>query len=79
MPAVFLSILWAVSLHLVTAFLYAGLPARPYWHSALLGPRFLATAFAAGPALMILILAVIRRHTDVPDRPTPPSRSSRWS
>ncbi len=62
-PAMFLSILWAVSLHLVTAFLYAGLPARPYWHSALLGPRFLATAFAAGPALMIIILAVIRRHT----------------
>jgi molybdopterin-containing oxidoreductase family membrane subunit len=62
-PAVFLSILWAVSVHLVTAFLYAGLPARPYWHTALLGPRFLATAFAAGPALMILILAVIRRNT----------------
>ena len=62
-PAVFLSILWAVSVHLVTSFLYAGLPARPYWHNALLGPRFLATAFAAGPALMIIILAVIRRHT----------------
>lgn len=62
-PAVFLSILWAVSVHLVTAFLYAGLPARPYWNTALLGPRFLATAFAAGPALMILILAVIRRNT----------------
>lgn len=62
-PAMFLSILWAVSLHLVTAFLYAGLPARPYWNSALLGPRFLATAFAAGPALMIIILALIRRHT----------------
>jgi Ni/Fe-hydrogenase subunit HybB-like protein len=62
-PAVFLSILWAVSVHLVTAFLYAALPARPYWHSALLGPRFLATAFAAGPALMIIILALIRRRT----------------
>jgi Ni/Fe-hydrogenase subunit HybB-like protein len=66
---VFLSIAWAVSLHLVTAFLYAGLPARPYWHAALLGPRFLATAFAAGPALMILILALIRRRTEyrIPD------------
>jgi len=62
-PAVFLSILWAVSVHLVTAFLYAGLPARPYWNTALLGPRFLATAFAAGPALMIIILSVIRRRT----------------
>ncbi|MBM3724034.1 MAG: polysulfide reductase [Acidobacteria bacterium] len=65
-PFVFLSILWAVSLHLVTAFLFAGLPARPYWHSALLGPRFLATAFTAGPALIILILVAIRRHTEMP-------------
>jgi Ni/Fe-hydrogenase subunit HybB-like protein len=62
----FLSILWAVSVHLVTAFLYAALPARPYWHSALLGPRFLATAFAAGPALMIIVLALIRRFAGYP-------------
>ena len=65
-PFVMLSILWAVSLHLITAFLFAGLPARPYWHSSLLGPRFLATAFTAGPALIILILAGIRRFTDFP-------------
>ena len=65
-PAVFLSILWAVSVHLVTAFLYAALPARPYWHSALLGPRFLATAFAAGPALMVIVLALIRRFAGYP-------------
>ena len=64
-PFVILSILWAVSLHLVTAFLFAGLPARPYWHTALLGPRFLATAFTAGPALIILVLAAIRRFTDM--------------
>jgi molybdopterin-containing oxidoreductase family membrane subunit len=63
-PAILLSIAWAVSVHLVTAFLFAGLPARPYWHNALLGPRFLATAFAAGPALMIVILAAIRHFTD---------------
>jgi Ni/Fe-hydrogenase subunit HybB-like protein len=64
LPGVFLSLVWAVSIHMVTAFLYAGLPARPYWNSSLLGPRFLASAFAAGPALMILILYVIRRVTD---------------
>jgi molybdopterin-containing oxidoreductase family membrane subunit len=68
-PVVFLSIAWAVSLHLVTAFLYAGLPARPYWNTALLGPKFLATAFAAGPALMILILAAIRRFGGYPISP----------
>jgi molybdopterin-containing oxidoreductase family membrane subunit len=65
LPFVLLSIGWAVSLHLVTAFLFAGLPARPYWNSALLGPRFLATAFAAGPALMIIVLAALRRFAGV--------------
>ncbi len=64
LPFVFLSVLWAVSIHLVTAFLYSGLPARPFWHKALLGPRFLASAFAAGPAFIILTLGVIRGQTN---------------
>ena len=64
LPGVFLSVFWAVGIHLVTAFLYAGLQSRPFWNSSLLGPRFLASAFAAGPALIILVLALIRRHTD---------------
>jgi len=63
LPGVLLSVFWAVGIHLVTAFLYAGLPARPFWNSSLLGPRFLASAFAAGPALIILILEFIRRNT----------------
>ena len=64
LPGVFLSVFWAIALHMVTAFLYAGLPARAFWHTSLLGPRFLASAFAAGPALLILILGIIRRFTD---------------
>lgn len=64
LPGVFLSVFWAVALHMVTAFLYAGLPSRAFWHTSLLGPRFLASAFAAGPALLILILGVIRRFSD---------------
>lgn len=64
-PFVILSILWAVSLHLITAFLFAGLPARPFWNTALMGPRFLATAFTAGPALIILVLAAIRRFSEM--------------
>ena len=64
LPGVFLSVFWAVGIHMVTAFLYAGLPSRPFWNSSLLGPRFLASAFAAGPALIILILGFIRRNTD---------------
>ena len=63
-PAVFASVFWAVAIHLVTAFLYAGLPSRPFWNSSLLGPRFLASAFAAGPALIIVVLGLIRSFTD---------------
>ena len=47
----------------MTAFLYQGLQARPFWNNALLGPRFLASAFAAGPALIIVVLAIIRTYT----------------
>ncbi|MGZ3721893.1 MAG: NrfD/PsrC family molybdoenzyme membrane anchor subunit, partial [Bdellovibrionales bacterium] len=52
-PFVFLSIVWAVSVHTVTAFLYSGFGGRPYWNTAILAPRFLVSAFAAGPALLI--------------------------
>jgi molybdopterin-containing oxidoreductase family membrane subunit len=69
LPWMYISAMWAVSIHLVTAFLLAGLPARPFWNSALLGPRFLASAFTAGPAFVILLLHFIRRTTqyDIPD------------
>ena len=60
-PVVYLSIPWAVSIHTVTAFLYAGLAARPFWLTAILAPRFLASAFAAGPALLLLLALVVRR------------------
>jgi len=63
MPFVFLSIFWAFSIHLVTAFLYEGLPARPFWNNPLMGPRFLASAFAAGPALITVVLAIIHSTT----------------
>ncbi|MFO0829386.1 MAG: NrfD/PsrC family molybdoenzyme membrane anchor subunit [Phycisphaerales bacterium] len=69
-PFVFIAIVWAISIHTVTAFLYSGLGGRPFWNSAVIAPRFLASAFAAGPAFLILTLQVIRRTTayDVPDR-----------
>lgn len=63
-PGVMISVFWAFAIHLVTAFLYAGLPARPFWNSSLLGPRFLASAFAGGPALIIIVLMAIRRFTN---------------
>jgi molybdopterin-containing oxidoreductase family membrane subunit len=62
-PLVYLSIPWAVSIHTVTAFLYSGLAARPFWLTAILAPRFLASAFAAGPALLILLALAVRRFS----------------
>lgn len=58
---ILLSLPWAVSIHTVTAFLLCGLAARPYWMTALLAPRFLASAFTAGSALMVLILLLLKR------------------
>ncbi len=60
-PIIILSIPWAVSIHTVTAFLYSGLPGRTFWMTAVLAPRFLASAFAAGPALLILLCLVLRK------------------
>jgi Ni/Fe-hydrogenase subunit HybB-like protein len=65
-PFVFIAIAWAISIHTVTAFLYSGLGARPFWNSAVIAPRFLASAFAAGPALIILTLQVIKSFTGYP-------------
>ena len=62
-PFVFTAIVWAISIHTVTAFLYVGLGGRPFWNSAIIAPRFLASAFAAGPAFIILTLQVVRRAT----------------
>ena len=65
-PFVFIAIVWAVSIHTVTAFLYVGLGGRPFWNSSIVGPRFLASAFTAGPALIILAMQVVRRVTSSP-------------
>ncbi len=63
-PFVFTAILWAVSIHTVTAFLYVGLGGRPFWNASIVGPRFLASAFTAGPAIIILALQIIRHFTN---------------
>jgi len=59
-PFVYVSIVWAISIHTVTAFLYCGLGGRPFWNTALLAPRFLSSAFVAGPALIVLVMLVLR-------------------
>jgi Ni/Fe-hydrogenase subunit HybB-like protein len=63
-PLIYISIPWAVSIHTVTAYLYCGMPGRGFWLTAILAPRFLASAFAAGPALLILLCLFIRKTTN---------------
>ncbi|MFQ5844468.1 MAG: sulfate reduction electron transfer complex DsrMKJOP subunit DsrP [Planctomycetota bacterium] len=60
-PLVLFSIPMAVAIHTVTAFVYNGLPGRPYWNAALLAPRFLASAFCSGPAIMLILLQILRK------------------
>ncbi|MBI9074789.1 MAG: polysulfide reductase NrfD [Desulfatibacillum sp.] len=62
-PLIYLSIPFAVSIHTVTAFLYAGLPGRHFWLTAIMAPRFLAGAFCAGPSILLLIVFFLRKFT----------------
>jgi Ni/Fe-hydrogenase subunit HybB-like protein len=62
-PLIYISIPWAVSIHTVTAFLYAGLPGRHYWLTAIMAARFLASAFASGPALLILLSFLVKKYS----------------
>ncbi len=65
LPFILLSIPWAVGIHTVTAFLYNGLPARPFWNASILAPRFLASAFCSGPAIIIIIFQIIRKVSSI--------------
>ena len=60
-PLVLASIPAAISIHTVTAFLYSGLAARPFWNASILAPRFLASAFCSGPAIILVLLQVLRK------------------
>lgn len=61
---IYISIPWAFSIHTVTAFLYAGLAARGFWLTAIMAPRFLGSAFAAGPSLLLLLALILRKVSD---------------
>ncbi len=63
MPLIYISIVWALSIHTVTAFLISTMPSRPMWHHSMMPIRFIVTAFAAGPCLIILVFQIIRRNT----------------
>jgi len=59
-----ISIPFAVSIHTVTAMLYCGLPGRHFWLSAIIAPRFLASAFAAGPSLILICCLIMRKYAN---------------
>ncbi|MBT8373460.1 MAG: polysulfide reductase NrfD [Deltaproteobacteria bacterium] len=60
-PLIYLSIPWAFAIHTVTAFLYCGMAGRGFWLTAIMAPRFLASAFSSGPAFLIILCLVIRK------------------
>ena len=60
---VYLSVIWAFSIHTVTAFLYAGVPGRHYWLTAIMAARFLSSAFCSGPAILLLLVFLLKRLT----------------
>jgi molybdopterin-containing oxidoreductase family membrane subunit len=62
-PLILLSIPIAIGIHTVTAFLYNGFAGRPYWNSALLAPKFLASAFCSGPAVLIILFQILKKTT----------------
>lgn len=64
MPLILMSIPLAVGIHTVTAFLYNGMPARHFWNSAILAPKFLASAFCSGPAVMLILFQILRKITN---------------
>ena len=57
------SIPFAFSIHTVTAFIYAGNPGRHLWLTAIMAPRFLASAFAAGPSILLILLMILKKLT----------------
>lgn len=64
-PLVLLSIPAAISIHTVTAFIYNGLPGRPFWNASILAPRFIVSALCSGPAILIILFQLLRRHTTI--------------
>ncbi len=61
-PFIIIAAPFAIGIHTVTAFIFQALTARPIWNSPLMAPRFVATAFASGPALLLLALYLAERY-----------------
>jgi molybdopterin-containing oxidoreductase family membrane subunit len=64
-PLLLFSIPAAISIHTVTAFVYAGMAGRPFWNASILAPRFLASAFCSGPAILLILFQILNRTTTI--------------
>ncbi len=62
-PLILFSIPAGIAIHTITAFLYNGIAARPFWNSAILAPKFIASAFCSGPAIMLILFQILRKTT----------------
>ncbi|NPA84823.1 MAG: polysulfide reductase NrfD [Crenarchaeota archaeon] len=51
----------AIGIHTVTAFISQPLTARLIWNNPLLAPRYVATALAAGPALLLIVSIIAEK------------------
>jgi len=63
LSVIYIAIVWALSIHTVTAFLINTMPARPLWFTGMMPIRFIITAFAAGPSFIIIVFLIIRNNT----------------
>ncbi|MBI3924834.1 MAG: polysulfide reductase NrfD [Armatimonadetes bacterium] len=63
-PLVLLSIPLAISIHTVTAFIYNGIPGRPFWNASILAPRFIFSALCSGPAILLIVFQILKRTTN---------------
>ncbi|MBA4378150.1 MAG: polysulfide reductase [Gemmatimonas sp.] len=64
-PLLLFSIPAAVGIHTVTAFVYNGMAARPFWNASILAPKFLASAFCSGPAILLILFQILDRTTQI--------------
>lgn len=62
-PFMIVSTPFAIGIHTVTAWMFHALTSRPALNTALLAPRFIATAFASGPALLLLLVYILEKTT----------------
>jgi Ni/Fe-hydrogenase subunit HybB-like protein len=54
-----------VAIHTVTAFVYIGMASRPFWNASILAPRFIASAFCSGPAILLILFQILSRTTKI--------------